>query len=37
MWQVWERGEVQIGFWWGNMSERDHLKDLDVEGRKLLK
>jgi hypothetical protein len=36
-WHVWGRGEVQTEFWWGNMSERDHLKDLDVDLRKILK
>jgi hypothetical protein len=24
-------------FWWGNLRERDHLEDLDVDGRILLK
>jgi hypothetical protein len=27
MWQVWERGKVHAGFWWGILGERDHLKD----------
>jgi hypothetical protein len=22
---LWERGEVQTGFWWGLLNERDHL------------
>ena len=26
------RGDVHTGFWWGNLRERDHLKDLDVDG-----
>ena len=25
--------EVHAGFWWGNLRERNHLKDLDVNGR----
>ena len=25
-------GEVYTGFWWGNLRERDHLKDPGVEG-----
>jgi len=31
MWQVWGRGEVNVGFWWGEQRERDHLEDLDVD------
>ena len=27
------RGEVHTGFWWGNLRERDHLKDAGVDGR----
>jgi hypothetical protein len=33
MWNVWERGQVHTGFWWGDLKERDHLEDLGVEGR----
>ena len=33
MWHVW-RVEVYIGFWWGNLGERDHLEDTGVNGRK---
>jgi hypothetical protein len=33
----WERREVHIGFWWGDMMEKDHLEDLGVNGRKILK
>jgi hypothetical protein len=28
---------VRVGFWWGNMRERDHLKDLGTDGRTMLK
>jgi len=31
------RGEVHIGFWWGNLRGRDPLKDLGVDGRVILK
>ena len=24
-------------FWWGNLRERDHLEDLGIEGRTILK
>jgi hypothetical protein len=28
---------MHIGFWSGDLNERDHLDDLDVEGRMMLK
>ena len=31
------RGEVYIGFCWGNLRERDHLKDPGVDGRIILR
>jgi hypothetical protein len=37
MWLVWRRGEVCTGFWWGNLRERDHWGDPDVDGRKILR
>jgi hypothetical protein len=36
-WQVWGTEEVHTGFRWGYMMEKDHLKDLGVEGRILFK
>ena len=30
-------GEVYTGFFWGNLSERDHLEDPDVDGRIILR
>jgi len=35
--RVWGRGEVYIGFWWGNLRESDHLEDPDVDGRIILR
>jgi len=37
MWRVWGRGEAYKGFLWGNLRERDHLRDPDVDGRIILK
>ena len=31
-----EKRRVHTGFWWGNLRERDHLEDLDVDGRIML-
>ena len=30
-------GEEYTGFWWGNLKERDHLGDLGVDGRIILR
>ena len=31
------RIEVHVGFWWGNLEERNHLEDLSVDGSIILK
>jgi hypothetical protein len=36
MWHVWGREEVNICLR-GNLKERDHLEDLVVDGRKIVK
>jgi hypothetical protein len=30
-------GEVYTGLWWGNLRERDHFENLDLDGRIILK
>jgi len=40
-WEGWEfstygGGEFHAEFWWGNLRERNHLEDLDAEGRMIL-
>jgi len=37
MWRVWWRGKVCTWFWWGNVRERDHWGDPDVDGRIILR
>ena len=31
------KGEIHIGFWWGNLTERRHLEDVGVDGWIILK
>jgi hypothetical protein len=37
MWHVWGTGELHTGFWWGDLSERGHLEDFDIDGKIILK
>jgi hypothetical protein len=37
MWHVCETGDVHAGFWWGDLTERNHLEDLVVNGNIILK
>ena len=34
---LWGRGELQTGFWWGNLREIDHLKDRGIDGEDNIK
>jgi hypothetical protein len=31
------RGELHTGYWWGDLRERDHVEDLGVDGRSILR
>jgi hypothetical protein len=37
MWRVWGRKEGCTGCWWGNLRQRGHWGDPDVEGRIILR
>jgi hypothetical protein len=37
MWHVRKTGEMLTGFWWGDMRERDHLEEIELYGRIILK
>ena len=37
MWRIWRRGEVYTGFYRGNLRERGHWGDLDIDGRIILR
>jgi len=31
------RGEMHTGCWWGYLRERDHLEDVSIDGKIILK
>jgi hypothetical protein len=37
MWYVFGRIKINTGVWCGNLDERDHMKNLGVDGRIILK
>ena len=37
MWHALEREEMDTWFWWGNLKEREHLEELGVDGRIIVK
>jgi hypothetical protein len=37
MWNAWGREQMHKGLWWGNLRVREHLEELGVEGRIILK
>jgi hypothetical protein len=37
MWRVWGRREVCTGCWWGNLREKGHWGDQDVDERIILR
>jgi hypothetical protein len=37
MWNVWGKGDVHTGFWWGDLMEKYHLEDPNVDGKITLK
>jgi hypothetical protein len=37
MLHVWGRRKMHTGFWWGNLRERDHFEDPDIDGSVILK
>jgi hypothetical protein len=34
---MWGRGEMHKRFWWRELREREHLKDLGIDGKTILK
>jgi hypothetical protein len=36
-WNIWERGEVYTGFWWGKLKERVHLEYPGIDEKIILR
>jgi len=37
LWNLWETGELQTRFGWGDLRDRVHFEDLSIDGRIILK
>jgi hypothetical protein len=37
MWHIWETGNVHTWFWRGDLTGGDHLEDLGIDARIILK
>jgi len=37
MWHGWEVEKVHMGFWWGDLRDRDQQENLGIDGRIMLK
>ena len=37
LWHVWGRVEMHTEFWWGSLRERDHLQDISIDRKMILK
>jgi hypothetical protein len=37
VWQIWEKEEMHVEFWWRDLKELDRLEDLGVDERIILK
>jgi hypothetical protein len=35
-WHKWQKKEMNTGFWWRNLQERDHLEDLRTDEKTIL-
>jgi len=37
MQRIWGRGEAYTGLWWGNLRGKEHMGDLGIDGRIILR